>query len=133
MSSWMDAVSAEPAGFVIGNPATDGVRMGAVVGLAQYVPAPHEVEPFGPAASVLASRDTEHAAHLIARGRGSLAASLVSDDLTLRHGGPGRAGGGSEMGGIHGVLDLMQRTALQASPRVLESLGGNSEAVRPSR
>ena len=43
--------------------------------------APHDVEPFGPAATVLAYRDTAHATDLIARGRGSLAASLVSDDL----------------------------------------------------
>lgn len=37
----------------------------------------------------------------------------------LVHGGPGRAGGGEEMGGIRGVLHHMQRTAIQASPRVL--------------
>ncbi|MBV6523076.1 MAG: Bifunctional protein PaaZ [Gemmatimonadaceae bacterium] len=34
----------------------------------------------------------------------------------LVHGGPGRAGGGEEMGGIRGVLHYMQRTAIQASP-----------------
>src|SRR5215470_14152278 len=34
----------------------------------------------------------------------------------LVHGGPGRAGGGEEMGGIRGVLHHMQRTAVQASP-----------------
>ncbi|GGS43309.1 hypothetical protein GCM10010270_12000 [Streptomyces violaceus] len=120
--------------------------------------APHEVEPFGPAATVLAYRDTAHATALVARGRGSLAASVVGDDLAwttafvqeaapwhgrlhlldstnmaqttghgsplaaLRHGGPGRAGGGSEMAGTRGVVYLMQRTALQASPRVLDSL-----------
>jgi oxepin-CoA hydrolase/3-oxo-5,6-dehydrosuberyl-CoA semialdehyde dehydrogenase len=43
--------------------------------------APHEVEPFGPAATVLAYRDTAHATNLVARGRGSLAASVVGDDL----------------------------------------------------
>jgi oxepin-CoA hydrolase/3-oxo-5,6-dehydrosuberyl-CoA semialdehyde dehydrogenase len=37
----------------------------------------------------------------------------------LVHGGPGRAGGGEELGGIRGVLHHMQRTAVQASPRVL--------------
>jgi len=37
----------------------------------------------------------------------------------LIHGGPGRAGGGEEMGGLHGVLHYMQRTALQGSPRML--------------
>ncbi|MGW0947624.1 phenylacetic acid degradation bifunctional protein PaaZ [Streptomyces sp. NPDC002623] len=121
--------------------------------------APHEVEPFGPAATVLAYRDTGHAAELLARGRGSLAASVVGDDVdwttafvtetaawhgrlhlldsvtmsrttghgsplpALRHGGPGRAGGGSELGGIRGVVDLMQRTAVQGSRRALDSLG----------
>ncbi|BBC31240.1 uncharacterized protein SGFS_025340 [Streptomyces graminofaciens] len=205
----LDAISAELAGVTIGNPASDGVRMGAVVSLAQRddvraavrriaesgrfvhgdpdkvrvvdadpergafldtlllsadpdAAAPHEVEPFGPAATVLAYRDTAHATDLIARGRGSLAASVVGDDLAwttafvreaapwhgrlhlldsanltqttghgsplpaLRHGGPGRAGGGSEMAGVRGVVDLMQRTALQASPRLLDSLGGAS-------
>ena len=37
----------------------------------------------------------------------------------LVHGGPGRAGGGEELGGIRGVLHHMQRTAVQASPRML--------------
>ena len=37
----------------------------------------------------------------------------------LVHGGPGRAGGGEEMGGIRGVKHYMQRTALQGSPRTL--------------
>jgi oxepin-CoA hydrolase/3-oxo-5,6-dehydrosuberyl-CoA semialdehyde dehydrogenase len=37
----------------------------------------------------------------------------------LVHGGPGRAGGGEEMGGARGVLHYMQRTAVQASPTTL--------------
>lgn len=37
----------------------------------------------------------------------------------LIHGGPGRAGGGEEMGGILGVKHFMQRTALQGSPETL--------------
>ncbi len=37
----------------------------------------------------------------------------------LVHGGPGRAGGGEEMGGIRGVLHYMQRTALQGHPTTL--------------
>ena len=37
----------------------------------------------------------------------------------LVHGGPGRAGGGEEMGGARGVLHFMQRTALQGSPTTL--------------
>jgi oxepin-CoA hydrolase/3-oxo-5,6-dehydrosuberyl-CoA semialdehyde dehydrogenase len=40
----------------------------------------------------------------------------------LVHGGPGRAGGGEEMGGIRGVTHYMQRTALQGSPAVLSSI-----------
>jgi oxepin-CoA hydrolase/3-oxo-5,6-dehydrosuberyl-CoA semialdehyde dehydrogenase len=42
----------------------------------------------------------------------------------LVHGGPGRAGGGEEMGGVRGVLHHMQRTAVQASPRVLAVVTG---------
>ncbi len=40
----------------------------------------------------------------------------------LVHGGPGRAGGGEELGGIRGVLHYMQRTALQGSPTVLTGI-----------
>jgi oxepin-CoA hydrolase/3-oxo-5,6-dehydrosuberyl-CoA semialdehyde dehydrogenase len=40
----------------------------------------------------------------------------------LVHGGPGRAGGGEEMGGIRGVLHHMQRTAVQGSPKVLSAV-----------
>jgi oxepin-CoA hydrolase/3-oxo-5,6-dehydrosuberyl-CoA semialdehyde dehydrogenase len=41
----------------------------------------------------------------------------------LVHGGPGRAGGGEEMGGIRGVLHHMQRTAVQGSPDLLTAVG----------
>ena len=41
----------------------------------------------------------------------------------LVHGGPGRAGGGEEQGGIRGVLHYMQRTAVQGSPEILAQLG----------
>ena len=40
----------------------------------------------------------------------------------LVHGGPGRAGGGEEMGGARGVLHYMQRTALQGSPSMLTAI-----------
>jgi len=40
----------------------------------------------------------------------------------LVHGGPGRAGGGEEMGGIRGVLHYMQRTAVQGSPQILTAV-----------
>jgi oxepin-CoA hydrolase/3-oxo-5,6-dehydrosuberyl-CoA semialdehyde dehydrogenase len=42
----------------------------------------------------------------------------------LVHGGPGRAGGGEEMGGLRGVAHHMQRTAVQASPKVLGAVTG---------
>jgi oxepin-CoA hydrolase / 3-oxo-5,6-dehydrosuberyl-CoA semialdehyde dehydrogenase len=41
----------------------------------------------------------------------------------LVHGGPGRAGGGEELGGIRGVLHHMQRTAIQGTPDVLTAVG----------
>ena len=41
----------------------------------------------------------------------------------LVHGGPGRAGGGEEMGGVRGVLHYMQRTAIQGSPETLSVIG----------
>jgi oxepin-CoA hydrolase / 3-oxo-5,6-dehydrosuberyl-CoA semialdehyde dehydrogenase len=43
---------------------------------------------------------------------------------TLVHGGPGRAGGGEELGGIRGVLHFMQRTAIQASPDMMTAITG---------
>ena len=41
----------------------------------------------------------------------------------LVHGGPGRAGGGEEMGGVRGVMHYMQRTAVQGSPDLLTAIG----------
>ena len=59
----------------------------------------------------------------------------------LVHGGPGRAGGGEEMGGKRGVLHYMQRTALQGSPSTLSAVMGqylkgadrHSDRVHPFR
>jgi oxepin-CoA hydrolase/3-oxo-5,6-dehydrosuberyl-CoA semialdehyde dehydrogenase len=50
-------------------------------------------------------------------GHGSPLAPLV-------HGGPGRAGGGEEMGGVRGVFHYMQRTAVQGSPSRVASVSG---------
>ncbi|TVQ65106.1 MAG: phenylacetic acid degradation bifunctional protein PaaZ [Balneolaceae bacterium] len=50
-------------------------------------------------------------------GHGSPIASLV-------HGGPGRAGGGEELGGARSVLHHMQRVALQGSPTTLSAITG---------
>ena len=43
---------------------------------------------------------------------------------TLVHGGPGRAGGGEEMGGMRGVKHYLQRTAIQGSPTTLTEITG---------
>ncbi len=123
-------------------------------------PEPHEVEAFGPVATIIGYQGTAEAIELAARGRGSLAGSVVTADVSfaramvlglapwhgrilvldredaaestghgsplpaLVHGGPGRAGGGEELGGIHAVTHHMQRTAVQASPRVLAAVTG---------
>ncbi len=42
----------------------------------------------------------------------------------LVHGGPGRAGGGEELGGLRGVFHHLERTALQASPAMLGAVTG---------
>ncbi len=42
----------------------------------------------------------------------------------MTHGGPGRAGGSEEMGGVRGVLHYMQRTAVQGSPDILAAITG---------
>ena len=42
----------------------------------------------------------------------------------LVHGGPGRAGGGEEMGGIRGVMHYMQRAAIQGSPQTVARITG---------
>jgi len=120
--------------------------------------APHEIEPFGPVATVMAYDDVDQAIALAAKGKGSLVSSVFTDDKAvaeelvqglapfhgrvlignrasaksstghgsplapLVHGGPGRAGGGEEMGGMRGVKHFMQRTAVQGTPRLLSAV-----------
>ena len=75
------------------------------------------------AAKVIAGAAAYHGRVLIAdrdcaresTGHGSPLPGLV-------HGGPGRAGGGEEMGGLRGLSHYMQRTALQGSPRMLAAI-----------
>jgi len=65
-------------------------------------------------------------------GHGSPLPSLV-------HGGPGRAGGGEEMGGIRGVKHYMQRVAVQGSPTSITAVTdqyqqyakGNTSTIHP--
>ena len=204
----VDAVSEQLATVVIGSPADETVRMGALASLEQREEVrrsvkgllaacrlvfgdpehvtvvgadaergafisplllrcddasraePHEIEAFGPVATIMGYSATGEVIGLAARGLGSLAGSVVtadaefardvvlgvapwhgrllvldSDDAAestghgsplppLVHGGPGRAGGGEEMGGVRGVLHYMQRTAVQASPRILSAVTG---------
>ena len=57
----------------------------------------------------------------------------------LVHGGPGRAGGGEEMGGVRGVKHYMQRVAIQGSPDMITAVSnvyqpgatGNLETIHP--
>lgn len=59
----------------------------------------------------------------------------------LVHGGPGRAGGGEEMGGMRGVKHYMQRVAVQGSPTMLTAISGqyqqnakgNLDGIHPFR
>ena len=55
----------------------------------------------------------------------------------LVHGGPGRAGGGEEMGGIRGVKHYLQRTALQGSPTTITAITNvyqpNAKGKDPSK
>lgn len=53
----------------------------------------------------------------------------------LKHGGPGRAGGGEELGGIRAVKHFLQRAAVQGSPTMLSAITGEyvrGGAVRES-
>jgi oxepin-CoA hydrolase/3-oxo-5,6-dehydrosuberyl-CoA semialdehyde dehydrogenase len=202
-----EAASARLAKVTVGNPSSEGVRMGALASLEQRDEVrrslkslrdagsivfgdpervdvldadaergaflspillkadpersePHQVEAFGPVATLLPYTSTEQVIEFAARGQGSLAGSVVTGDAQfarevvlgvapwhgrllvldaddakestghgspmpqLVHGGPGRAGGGEEMGGIRGVLHHMQRTAVQGSPEVLSAITG---------
>ncbi|GAA2001865.1 phenylacetic acid degradation bifunctional protein PaaZ [Microbacterium ulmi] len=143
-------------------PAPDGAFVAPILlGFGADAPdAVHEVEAFGPVASILPYETLAEAIELVGRGGGSLVTSIVTHDpvvastlLTgigayngrvlvldrddarsstghgspvphLVHGGPGRAGGGEELGGIRAVLHHMQRTAVQGSPTMLTALTG---------
>ncbi|VTU16195.1 3,4-dehydroadipyl-CoA semialdehyde dehydrogenase [Variovorax sp. PBL-E5] len=118
----------------------------------------HDIEVFGPVATLLAYRDIDHAIAIAHRGQGSLVTSLYgADDAALgqaavqlaashgrvhvitpevaqaqtghgnvmpmsNHGGPGRAGGGAELGGLRALDFYHRRSAVQASPGVLAEL-----------
>ncbi|MRF65474.1 phenylacetic acid degradation bifunctional protein PaaZ [Escherichia coli] len=118
----------------------------------------HEIEAFGPVATLMSYDNIEQAVQLAILGGGSLAGTLVTADAQvaqtvirasarahgrmlilneasaaestghgsplplLVHGGPGRAGGGEELGGLRAVKYYMQRTAIQGSPSMLTTI-----------
>lgn len=202
-----EAVSAQLASVVVGNPRNPEVRMGSLVSRAQFdgvqagiaalaahtdvlhdgrtrplvdadpavaacvgpvllgardadrATIVHDVEVFGPVATLLPYNDLPHALALAQRGQGSLVTSLYgAEDKALAqaaialaasngrvhvvtpavatahtghgnvmpmslHGGPGRAGGGAELGGLRALDFYHQRSAVQASSEVLAALG----------
>ena len=119
----------------------------------------HKIEAFGPVVTLMPYTDLAQLADLVARGEGSLVASIVRNTdenieqllskiapwhgrvhildaesakestghgsplPLLVHGGPGRAGGGEELGGLRAVKHYMQRTAIQGSPNAMTQVG----------
>ena len=118
----------------------------------------HNIEAFGPVSTLMPYKTTEEAIELARLGKGSLVSSIITTNSKIAkqyvlgaasmhgrililnedcakestghgsplpllvHGGPGRAGGGEEMGGKRGVFHYLQRTALQGSPTMLTSI-----------
>lgn len=130
--------------------------------------APHDIEAFGPVATVMGYEGLDQAVELAMMGKGSLVSSVFTNDpdvaaelvigvapfhgrvmlgnrdsaksstghgaplAPLVHGGPGRAGGGEEMGGMRGVKHFMMRTAVQGTPRLLSAVTGEWVAGAPT-
>lgn len=118
----------------------------------------HEMEVFGPVATLLPYTHVSQAMEQVRRGQGSLVVSLYGADprelakaaMALApwhgrvhvvspasatthtghgnvmpqslHGGPGRAGGGEELGGLRALSFYHRRAAIQAAPGILASL-----------
>ena len=118
----------------------------------------HNIEAFGPVATILPYKTLTEAIELSRMGKGSLVCSIITNDMKiaeefvlgaasmhgrilvlneacakestghgspmplLTHGGPGRAGGGEEMGGVRGIKHYLQRTAIQGHPSTITAL-----------
>jgi oxepin-CoA hydrolase / 3-oxo-5,6-dehydrosuberyl-CoA semialdehyde dehydrogenase len=77
------------------------------------------------AAHVVAGTAASHGRlHLVDASVGRSHPGHGSPMPAMVHGGPGRAGGAEELGGVRGVLHLMQRTALQGPPTLLTAATG---------
>ena len=201
------AIAARLSSVIIGNPATEGVRMGSLASQGQVQAVResvealtksqqivygdldkfevtgadknkgaffspilfrndnpfvntdvHNIEAFGPVSTIMPYKEIEDAVELAKMGKGSLVSSIVtpcdkeakeyvigaasmhgrilvlnescakestghgSPMPLLTHGGPGRAGGGEEMGGKRGVLHYLQRTAIQGHPTTITAI-----------
>ena len=151
---------------LVGADASKGYFMGPVLLRADdpaAAAAVHEREVFAPVTTVMPYDDLEQVVDVVAKGGGSLVASVYSDDrevveaLALGvapysgrviiggskvadqmttpgmvlpscvHGGPGRAGGGEELGGLRGLDFYLQRTALQGDRGQLDRVLGLRE------
>ncbi|MHB1667888.1 3,4-dehydroadipyl-CoA semialdehyde dehydrogenase [Thiomonas sp.] len=148
-------LDADPALSCCVAPTLLGVRTAQASEQAQRI---HDVEVFGPVATLLPYRDMPQALALVRRGQGSLVVSLYGSDAPALaaaaaeladshgrvhvispdvaagqtghgnvmpqslHGGPGRAGGGEELGGRRGLNFYHRRCAIQASAGVLDAL-----------
>ncbi|GGY67931.1 phenylacetic acid degradation bifunctional protein PaaZ [Marinobacter zhanjiangensis] len=118
----------------------------------------HDIEAFGPVATLMPYNSIDEALTIAAKGKGSLVTTLTTKDPAiaaqmipvlaaqhgrlqildaeaskestghgsplpmLKHGGPGRAGGGEELGGIRAVHHYLQRTAIQGSPTMVAAV-----------
>ncbi|HSH57491.1 MAG TPA: phenylacetic acid degradation bifunctional protein PaaZ [Halomonas sp.] len=118
----------------------------------------HDIEAFGPVATLMPYNGIDEALAIAAKGKGSLVTTLTTKDPAiaaqmipvlaaqhgrlqildaqaskestghgsplpmLKHGGPGRAGGGEELGGIRAVHHYLQRTAIQGSPTMVAAV-----------
>ena len=118
----------------------------------------HDIEVFGPVATIMPYDNLDEAIELSRMGKGSLVSSIITNDMKtanefvlgaaslhgrilvlnescakestghgspmplLTHGGPGRAGGGEEMGGIRGIKHYLQRTAIQGHPTTITAI-----------
>jgi oxepin-CoA hydrolase/3-oxo-5,6-dehydrosuberyl-CoA semialdehyde dehydrogenase len=98
----------------------------------------------GSLVATLVTRDAATAAHVVTQAAAHHGRLLVLDREAavestghgsplplLKHGGPGRAGGGEELGGLRAVKHYLQRAAVQGSPTMLTAVTG--EYVRGAK
>lgn len=117
----------------------------------------HDIEDFGPVSTLMPYDGLDEALELATRGKGSLVGTLElrargaathgrlhvldreaavestghgSPLPVLKHGGPGRADGGEDLGGIRAVFHYLQRAAVQGSPTMMAAVIGAVPRLR---